>query len=114
MTDRKFYVVVGTALGLFVLFVMARSSETRQAAAQPAKVEAQRSEQPVRRLIKCEDREQDENSIPGIEMMKRAIPVATAKLAAGDVPLEIRERLIKAIARAEATLSKYRAENPCL
>ena len=67
----------------------------------------------VHEMMKCEDREALENSM-GLEMTKRAIPVAKAKLAIGDVPPELRERMENAVAKAEATIAQFRAEHPCL
>jgi hypothetical protein len=102
---------------VFILLVAGQSSNTPPApeSVRPAQ-QAQQQQQvrQARQLIKCEDRERFENSIPGVEMMKRAIPAARLKIASGDVTPEEREQLLNAIARAEASMSKYRAENPCL
>ena len=68
----------------------------------------------VHGLMKCEDREALENSMPGIEMMKRAIPVTEAKLAIGDVPPEIEGELRDALRKAKASLQEFRNNHPCL
>jgi hypothetical protein len=113
--DRGTRTTVMLAGGAFMLsfVLLSPNKENVQAPARQQVQQAQAAGPVVHELMKCEDREALENRM-GLEMVKRAIPVAEAKLAIGDVPPEIEEKMRDALRKAKASLQEFRNNHPCL
>ena len=116
MSNKKFILLATAAFfGAFAIGVANLPPTPERLAAQPkATVNEPVKRQVVRELVKCEDREANLFSFPGMEMSKRAYAQVRRRLLDGDFTPGEREALTAAMNKYDLIVARYRAENPCL